>query len=182
MDRRMMNEWLKAQAQKQQLTERSFQQKRLGINIREAAPPHYFPFKGANPATPPAQPLSTSQDGSNVVPTSQRERNTPGGVGVPSDIPKPSTVSDSGRMGRDGRVPQIGDRRGITDLNPNSGGMSDYDSGKYDERGDGDLAKMSPGGKRPQPLPQPVAKPVAKPNSNPRVNKDIDRMTGRGLY
>lgn len=158
MDRRMMNEWLKAQAQKQQPTERSFQQKRLGINIREAAPPHYFPFKGnttPQPAPPPAQPSSTSQDGSNVVPTSEKERNAPGGVGVPSDIPRPSTVSDSGRTGRDGTVPRIGDRRGITDLNPNSGGMSDYDSGEYDERGDGDLAKMSPGGKRPQPTPRP---------------------------
>jgi hypothetical protein len=111
------------------------------------------PTKTNNP--PPAQPLSTSQNGSNVVPTSQKERNTPGGVGVPSDIPRPSTVSDSGRMGRNGPVPQIGDRRGITDYTPNAGGMSDYDSGDNDERGNGDLGKMSLGGKRPQPAPRP---------------------------
>ena len=180
MDRRMMNEWLKAQAQKQQPTERSFQQKRLGINITEAAPPSTdemikqgektdaelqnlinkmdeygigSKIKQTNP--PPAQPLPTSQGGSNVVPTSQKERNTPGGVGVPGDIPIPSTVSNSGRMGRNGVVPQIGDRRGITDYNPNAGGMSDVNSGKYDERGDGDLGKMSPSGKRPQPAPRP---------------------------
>jgi hypothetical protein len=111
------------------------------------------PTKTNNP--PPAQPLPTSQNGSNVVPTSQKERNTPGGVGVPSDIPRPSTVSDSGRMGRNGPVPQIGDRRGITDYTPNAGGMSDYDSGDNDERGNGDLGKMSPGNKRPQPAPRP---------------------------
>jgi hypothetical protein len=157
----MMNEWLKAQAQKQQLTERSFQQKRLGMAITEQLTPKEEKFAKANrhilsemvkrygsdkgtqlfyssvreqvkkineetstsrgepygeppierpkfrnvnppPAPPlsrdprndippPAQPLSTSQDDFNAVPTSQNERNTPGGVGVPSDIPMPYT-------------------------------------------------------------------------------------------
>jgi hypothetical protein len=50
-------------------------------------------------------------------------------------------------MGRNGPVPQIGDRRGITDYTPNAGGMSKSDSG--------DLGKMSPGNKRPQPAPRP---------------------------
>jgi hypothetical protein len=48
MDRRMMNEWLKAQAQKQQLTERSFQQKRLGMAITEQLTPKEEKFAKAN--------------------------------------------------------------------------------------------------------------------------------------
>lgn len=48
MDRRMMNEWLKVQAQKQQLTERSFQQKRLGMAITEQLTPKEEKFAKAN--------------------------------------------------------------------------------------------------------------------------------------
>lgn len=48
MDRKMMNEWLKAQSQKQQLTERSFQQKRLGVAITEQLTPKEEKFAKAN--------------------------------------------------------------------------------------------------------------------------------------
>lgn len=185
MDPRMMNEWLKAQSQKQQPSTRSIEQQRQGMAITEQLTPKEEKFAKANRhilsemvkrygsdkgtqlfySSVREQVKKLNEDAQvKDMPTSQKERNTPGGVGVPSDIPKPSTVSDSGRMGRNGVVPQIGDRRGITDINPNSGGASDYDSGDYEERGDGDLKNMTRI-KRPQPLPQPVA---TKSNRGPK--------------
>jgi len=191
MDPRMMNEWLKAQAQKQQLSTRSIELKRQGMAINEQLNAQEEKFAKEHKHMLANMIKQYGKDkGTRVFYASVRNAvkklnedamvkdvvvNPKTEPKVPGDIPKPSTVSDSGRMGRNGVVPQIGDRRGITDINPNSGGMSDYDSGEYEERGDGDLKNMTHI-KRPQPLPQ----PVAKPNSNPGPKNVIDRMTGRG--
>jgi hypothetical protein len=125
-----------------------------------------------NDIPPPAQPLSTSQDDFNAVPTSQNERNTPGGVGVPSDIPMPytsgrntSSRNTSNRKESNknlGELPASYGLKTTDDLlariqGVNVGGMSDS-------------RKMPPGNKRPQPLPQPNASSTPKSNPYPYKN------------
>ena len=217
MDRRMMNEWLKVQAQKQQLTERSFQQKRLGMAITEQLTPKEEKFAKANrhilsemvkrygsdkgtqlfyssvreqvkklneeistsrgepygeppterpkfrdEAPPPAQPLPTSQDDFNAVPTSQNERNTPGGVGVPSDIPMPYT---SGRKESNKNLGELPASYGLGTTDDLQARIQDVNVG-----GMSDSRKMSPGNKRPQPAPQPNTSSTPKSNPYPYKN------------
>lgn len=197
MDRRMMNEWLKAQAQKQQLTERSFQQKRLGVAITEqltpkeekfakanrhvlsemvkrygsdkgtqlfyssvreqvkklneetstsrgepyGEPPIERPkFRNVNP--PPAQPLPTSQDGSNVVPTSQEERDDTSGT--TTGVPVMRSRSNPQKL-------QAEIERRNWEQRQNSNSRETFNQQRRAED-----TKMSQRPQRPQPAPQPA--------------------------
>jgi hypothetical protein len=114
-----------------------------------------------NDAPPPAQPLSTSQGDSNVVPTSQNERSTPGGVGVPSDIPMPYT---SGRKESNKNLGGLAVSYGLETTDDLRARSQSVNVG-----GISDSRKMSSGNKRPQPAPQPAPQP---PRSNPYPYKN----------